>query len=473
MKYIVRPGDTLYLIARRFGLTLNQLLGANPQITNPNIIFVGQRINIPIVFLTYIVEPGDTLYLIAQRFGLTLRQLLAANPQIPDPNIIFVDQPINIPRLVATSAIWPYTVQPGDTLFHIARRFGTSVKAILQFNPSITNPDLIFPGQRILIPLGVVKLPDGCIVYIKDREIWRSDTLGRNKVQLTKKNAPVTAPRWSFDGKLIAYLDSAKGLIVINSCGEEVMQLADEIDFYAWSNDGTRIAYSNEDGTFIVNLQGHKQKVTSNLFNPVWFPGDQRLAGYTLVEDIRFPILASVDITGENFKTYFEPIVPAFEIKISPDGRYALTQLRQGFPFGMFSGVWVYNFATNQLVQLPGFKVEVIPFYTLDLSFIGGWAPDSSRLVYTTLVEENGLGEIRIATPGGRIQQALVVGFDPQVIWGPFNEWIIYSVAKEPYVNAPRDIYILNTQTRQEIKVTKEGQNFSPDWSHIPCPDCG
>jgi spore coat assembly protein SafA len=45
-----------------------------------------------------------------------------------------------------------YIVQPGDTLFKIAQRFGTTVDAILRANPEITDPNLIFPGQKILIP---------------------------------------------------------------------------------------------------------------------------------------------------------------------------------------------------------------------------------------------------------------------------------------------------------------------------------
>ena len=45
--YIVQPGDTLSGIAERFGISLSDLEKANPQITNPNLIFPGQVINIP------------------------------------------------------------------------------------------------------------------------------------------------------------------------------------------------------------------------------------------------------------------------------------------------------------------------------------------------------------------------------------------------------------------------------------------
>jgi len=45
-----------------------------------------------------------------------------------------------------------YTVKPGDTLFFIARRHGTTVNRILELNPQITNPNLIRPGQIIRLP---------------------------------------------------------------------------------------------------------------------------------------------------------------------------------------------------------------------------------------------------------------------------------------------------------------------------------
>lgn len=52
-----------------------------------------------------------------------------------------------------------YTVQPGDTLFFIAQRFGVSLQALLAANPQIVNPNLIFPGQQICIPPAPVPRP--------------------------------------------------------------------------------------------------------------------------------------------------------------------------------------------------------------------------------------------------------------------------------------------------------------------------
>ncbi|SDG99679.1 LysM peptidoglycan-binding domain-containing protein [Desulfosporosinus hippei] len=52
-----------------------------------------------------------------------------------------------------------YIVQAGDTLFKIAQTYNTSVEAILAINPQITNPNLIYPGQIILIPTSNIKCP--------------------------------------------------------------------------------------------------------------------------------------------------------------------------------------------------------------------------------------------------------------------------------------------------------------------------
>jgi len=162
--YTVQPGDTLFLIAQRFGTTVDAILAINPQITNPSLIFPGQVICVPGPpvplcppnSFAYTVRPGDTLFFIAQRFGTTVDAILAINPQITNPSAIFPGQVICVPTApppgVCPPNTFAYTVQPGDTLFFIAQRFGTTVNAILAVNPQITNPSLIFPGQVICIP---------------------------------------------------------------------------------------------------------------------------------------------------------------------------------------------------------------------------------------------------------------------------------------------------------------------------------
>lgn len=50
--------------------------------------------------MVYVIQPGDTLFLIARRFGVTVEDILASNPQIIDPDLIFPGQIIGSPCLV-------------------------------------------------------------------------------------------------------------------------------------------------------------------------------------------------------------------------------------------------------------------------------------------------------------------------------------------------------------------------------------
>ncbi|MEE0775492.1 MAG: SafA/ExsA family spore coat assembly protein [Bacillota bacterium] len=158
--YIVEKGDTLWLIAKRFGVSLEELIRANPQIKDPNKIYPGNRINIPLPsesgMSVYTVRPGDTMWLIAKKFGISLERLLKANPQIKDPDRIDVGQKIFIPQggSGGGGGGTVYTVRPGDTMWNIAKKFGISLGDLIKANPQIKDPNLIFPGQVLNIPGG-------------------------------------------------------------------------------------------------------------------------------------------------------------------------------------------------------------------------------------------------------------------------------------------------------------------------------
>ena len=154
--YIVMRGDTLKSLANRFGTSMDVLVGLNPDITNINVIYEGQRMVVPsgrgvpstppppASGQTYAVQRGDTLRKIADRLNTTVDALLKANPQISNPNLIYVGQVINLPAGLST-----YVVQKGDTLRIIASRYGTSVESLLALNPQIKNANLIYVGQVI------------------------------------------------------------------------------------------------------------------------------------------------------------------------------------------------------------------------------------------------------------------------------------------------------------------------------------
>ena len=152
--YIVKRGDTLNKLATRFNTTLERLLELNKEITNANLVYEGHRLVVPSgsgapgsgTGQVYIVVRGDTLRKIADRYDTSVAEILKINPQIKNANLIYPGDKINIPATPST-----YTVVRGDTLAKIATKFGTTVAKLLELNPSIKNANLIYPGQVLTI----------------------------------------------------------------------------------------------------------------------------------------------------------------------------------------------------------------------------------------------------------------------------------------------------------------------------------
>jgi LysM repeat protein len=105
----------MWLISRRFGVSLDALIRANPQIRNPEMIFPGEIVRIPTMGGTtpmpgtpstggggmggrrYIVRQGETIEVISVRFGLNVSELAAFNPELRPPYVLTPGQVIMIP----------------------------------------------------------------------------------------------------------------------------------------------------------------------------------------------------------------------------------------------------------------------------------------------------------------------------------------------------------------------------------------
>ncbi len=163
--YRVLPGDTLSRIAARFGVSLSSLIACNG-IANPNRIFAGQLLVIPKggvpvpppppfpgTCTTYVVRSGDTLSSIARRFGTTVFALASANG-ISNPNVIFAGQVLKVNcggHVPPPPGPGFYRVVAGDTVSSIAARFHESVWEIIAAN-GLHFPYTIYVGQLLRIP---------------------------------------------------------------------------------------------------------------------------------------------------------------------------------------------------------------------------------------------------------------------------------------------------------------------------------
>ncbi len=151
--YRVRWGDSLSVIARRFGTSVRQLKHLNG--LSGNVIRVGQRLRVNRDAARaageatwYRVRRGDSLSVIAHRFGTNVRQLKHLNDL--SGNVIRVGQRLRVNRdITKTGEVTWYRVRMGDSLWSIAKRFRVSVKDLKVLNN--LRSSLIRVGRRLMI----------------------------------------------------------------------------------------------------------------------------------------------------------------------------------------------------------------------------------------------------------------------------------------------------------------------------------
>lgn len=176
--YTVQSGDTLSGIALKFSTTSSKLAQLN-SISNPNLIYVGQRLlvnqssnsnssssgqssstttNTETSSASYTVKSGDTLSGIASQYNTTVNQIVSLN-QLSNPNLIYVGQVLKLKNSQTTNSsssstaattVGTYTVKAGDTLSAIASRYSTSSSTLASLN-SLSNPNLIYVGQVLKV----------------------------------------------------------------------------------------------------------------------------------------------------------------------------------------------------------------------------------------------------------------------------------------------------------------------------------
>jgi LysM repeat protein len=159
--HTVAAGDTLWKIAGKYGTTVGAIVKANNLDPKKHLV-VGQKLVIPAPAAPggggsggrpaeYVVQPGDSLWKIAQKYGTTVDALVKANNL--DPNkYLAVGQKLVIPGTSSNPPAQPvyYTVQKGDSLWKIAQKYGTTVANLARINQIDPNKP-IYIGQKLRV----------------------------------------------------------------------------------------------------------------------------------------------------------------------------------------------------------------------------------------------------------------------------------------------------------------------------------
>lgn len=167
--YVIQSGDTFYKLAQRYGTTVDRIIAANPGV-DPSRLRIGQVICIPTTeppmqcppgTRSYRVQAGDSLYLIARRFNVTMEAIIEANPNVDFDAPLAIGMILCIPGAPAPGPTPPpgqcppntfaYTIKAGDTYWKISRQYRVTVDELIAANPGV-NPDNLRVGQVICVP---------------------------------------------------------------------------------------------------------------------------------------------------------------------------------------------------------------------------------------------------------------------------------------------------------------------------------
>lgn len=173
--HVVQAGEALLLIAKQYGVDVEELMRVN-NLSSPDWIYVGQELIIPqpaaqpteeptpavtpapaATSFVHVVQAGENLAAIAYRYGVSVDDLVKVNG-LRSADWIYVGQHLIIPAAAPAATATPtraagrvHVVQAGENLTWIAQRYGVSVTALMRAN-NITDPDTIYVGQQLIIP---------------------------------------------------------------------------------------------------------------------------------------------------------------------------------------------------------------------------------------------------------------------------------------------------------------------------------
>jgi LysM repeat protein len=497
--HVVQVGETLTLIASRYGVTVEAIMNANG-LANPDQIYVGQRLIIPAPGGPggpgrpdgpgqggrHVVAEGETLTSIAFRYGTTVDALMAANG-LSNGDWIYVGQVLNVPDgsspapVVGRGCASSYTVQAGDTLSGIAWQYGITINALMQANSLYS--DFIYQGQRLCMPTGgVAGYPPGPetgpgpgpgpspergpapVASVSYYTVRAGDTLsgiawrfGVSQASIIRANY-LSDPYLLYVGQRLAipgYYAKPKPkpvavfrlafsrwdgtsfkLYVANTDGSGEQFVLDRAGGPSWSPDGLLLSFYGQEGVDRQERTPDSEPKFAGISNGILVAP---VAGF--VNEYAIPQLFQVKRESKARATAWSPAGNVIAWDANPGGNYAIY-------FGAAQGIAVDQGVVD--VQVP---VE-IPGEQPD------WSPDGAWLVYRS-GRDNKQG-LWISNRYGAQSHAITNdGTDAFPRWSPDGRRIVFQHDSGGNV----DIYVMNADGSEICRLTDApGPDALPAW---------
>ncbi|WP_050183447.1 LysM peptidoglycan-binding domain-containing protein [Domibacillus robiginosus] len=423
--YTVRPGDTLYRIARRWQLPLESLIAAN-HLTAPYTIYAGQQLSVPPGIDKVRVKPGDSVFGLAQFFGIPPSLIIEAN-QLRPPYAIQAGQLLKVPQGTPY-----YTVQSGETLFEIGRRFNVTTGG--RSNPELIkkvnhlSSNTVAPGRKLLIPYAPPG-DGGFIAYTSNRggtyDIWLYNPDNGESLQVTTGlGEPFSVPFWSPDSQKVAFVGKNKILYVIHLTERSISridQFEEEVSIYVnWSPDSQSLTYTSQNQIILYHFPTHQsQKISQPGATDVQWLADGTELLFQAPDEAGVSQLYRMGSNGSRRRQITQNTGgPLHYVRLSPDEAFVLFTT----PGASISLIYTLELSTGRIFEIKGGP--------LAKNYFPVWSPDSSAIAYSaTAFEEAGYFSL-IRTSGKQGEndhtKALSNCFATPVTWSPDSRKVAY-----------------------------------------------
>jgi TolB protein len=467
--YIVRPGDRLDHIAKRWGIPVKSLIAAN-NLTTPYAISEGEQLSIPPGVKKYHVKAGDSVYKIAQMYGVPLSLIVETN-RLHSPYILSVGQLLEIPPGVPY-----YVVQPGDTLVQISKRFNVTTAG--QSNPRHLQrvnelPSTgIKPGMKLKIPYAPTGY-QGFLAYTSNRggqyDIWvYNPRTGENKQHTNGLGDAFSQPIWSPDSSRIAFVGKDRIVYVIyvaTGLIAGIDQLEEGDDFSLdWSPDSSSLAYVARGMIMLYNATLHAAKsiMQPGATDIRWFPSGMELL-FQAPDASGISQLFRSDTNGMAKKQItINTDGPLHDARLSPDGRFVLYTT----PGASVSIIYTVELATGTVHEVKGGPNGK--------NYFPEWSPDSLRIAYSaTASGDSGyVSQIRTVEPLGENDRIWAISncFSTPVTWSPDGRKIAYlsGCKEQEFAN---EMWVIDLTHPVPIQLIEGINIMSLQWSPAPIED--
>lgn len=261
--YIVKAGDTLYGISNQYGVSVTELASLNN--VNANSLKVGQKLIIPSKsglnpdnMFMYTVKKGDSLYAIAKLYGTSVDEIKKLN--YLTSNSLIVGQVLRIPEVYTKpdDMVVPnyisYTVKKGDTLYSIAKKYGVSADTIIQDN-NLKNSNLSV-GQILRIRSG-----EGEVLECFGEDY--NDSISNYKTYIVQKGDSLytISRRYGVSVDDIKRVNNLKSNTL--SIGQELLIPSNDLDYYTVQRGDSLYSIAKKFGISVDYLK-KKNNLTSN-----------------------------------------------------------------------------------------------------------------------------------------------------------------------------------------------------------------